>query len=75
MSLSGKVALVTGSTSGIGLGIARSLAGAGANVVLNGFGDKKLIDDLVAEFRSKYGVKASYSAADISKPAEIASMF
>jgi 3-hydroxybutyrate dehydrogenase len=74
MSLSGKVALVTGSTSGIGLGIARTLAGAGANVVLNGFGDKKLIDELVAEFGSKYDVKASYSAADLSKPPEIAAM-
>jgi 3-hydroxybutyrate dehydrogenase len=74
MSLSGKVALVTGSTSGIGLGIARSLAGAGANVVLNGFGDKELIETLVAELRSKFKVKASYSAADMSKPAEIAAM-
>ena len=74
MSLSGKVALVTGSTSGIGLGIARTLAEAGANVLLNGFGDRKLIDELVAEFRSKYKVKASYSAADLSKPPEIAAM-
>jgi 3-hydroxybutyrate dehydrogenase len=74
MRLSGKVALVTGSTSGIGLGIARSLAGAGANVVLNGFGDRKLIDELVAEFGSRYQVNASYSAADISKPPEIAAM-
>jgi 3-hydroxybutyrate dehydrogenase len=74
MSLSGKVALVTGSTSGIGLGIARSLAGAGANVVLNGFGDKALIETLVSELGSKYKVKASYSAADMSKPAEIAAM-
>jgi 3-hydroxybutyrate dehydrogenase len=74
MSLSGKVALVTGSTSGIGLGIARSLAGAGANVLLNGFGDKELIETLVAELRSQFKVKASYSAADMSKPAEIAAM-
>jgi 3-hydroxybutyrate dehydrogenase len=74
MSLSGKVALVTGSTSGIGLGIARSLASAGANVVLNGFGDKRLIETLVAELGSKYKVKASYSSADMSKPAEIAAM-
>ncbi|HUM11294.1 MAG TPA: 3-hydroxybutyrate dehydrogenase [Myxococcaceae bacterium] len=74
MSLSGKVALVTGSTSGIGLGIARALGGAGANVMLNGFGDQKLIDGLVVELGSKYKVKASYSAADMSKPAEIAAM-
>jgi 3-hydroxybutyrate dehydrogenase len=72
--LTDKVALVTGSTSGIGLGIARSLAGAGANVVLNGFGDPALIDKLLAEFKSRYEVKASYSAADMSKPAEIAAM-
>jgi NAD(P)-dependent dehydrogenase (short-subunit alcohol dehydrogenase family) len=74
MNLSGKVVLVTGSTSGIGLGIARALAGAGANVVLNGFGDKAAIDKLVAEFKSQYNVKAGYSAADMSKPAEIAAM-
>ena len=73
-ALSGKVALVTGSTSGIGLGIARTLASAGANVVLNGFGDRELIQSLVAELESKYRVKATYSAADMSKPAEIAAM-
>jgi 3-hydroxybutyrate dehydrogenase len=72
--LTNKVALVTGSTSGIGLGIARSLAGAGANVILNGFGDPVLIDKLLAEFKSRYDVKASYSAADMSRPAEIAAM-
>ena len=71
---SDKVALITGSTSGIGLGIARALAGAGANVVLNGFGDPALIDKLLADFRSQYEVKAAYSAADMSKPAEIAAM-
>ena len=57
MKLSDKVALVTGSTSGIGLGIARALAGVGANVMLNGFGDKALIDKLLAEFESKYKMK------------------
>jgi 3-hydroxybutyrate dehydrogenase len=72
--LTDKVALVTGSTSGIGLGIARALAGAGANVVLNGFGDPALIDKLLAEFSSQSKLKASYSAADMSKPAEIAAM-
>ena len=74
MNLSNKVALVTGSTSGIGLGIARALAAAGANVMLNGFGDKASIDSLVAEFKSQYKVKAAHSAADMSKPAEIAAM-
>ena len=74
LSLSGKVALVTGSTSGIGLAIARALAATGTHVVLNGFGDKAQIDKLVAEFKSQYNVKVDYSAADMSKPAEIAAM-
>ena len=74
MNLSDKVALVTGSTSGIGLGIARAFAAAGANVMLNGFGDKALIDKLLAEFESKYKIRAAHSAADMSKPAEIAEM-
>ena len=74
MRLSGKAAVVTGSTSGIGLGIARTLAGAGADVLLNGFGDPALIEELVRQFKSHYNVKASYSAADMSKPAEIGAM-
>jgi 3-hydroxybutyrate dehydrogenase len=74
MNLSNKVALVTGSTSGIGLGIARAFAGAGANVMLNGFGDKALIDKLLAELGSQYKVNAAYSAADMSRPDEIAGM-
>jgi 3-hydroxybutyrate dehydrogenase len=74
MNLSKKIALVTGSTSGIGLGIARALAGAGADVLLNGFGDPALIEKLLAELRSQYGVRAAYSPADMSKPAEIAAM-
>jgi 3-hydroxybutyrate dehydrogenase len=73
-SLAGKVSLVTGSTSGIGLGIARALAEAGSAVVLNGFGVAaeivKTRDQLAAEF----GVKVSYSAADMTKPAAIAEM-
>jgi len=73
-TLSGKVALVTGSTSGIGLGIARALAGAGANVVLNGFGEQTLIDELVAEFKSRYNVMARHSPADMSKPVDVAWM-
>jgi 3-hydroxybutyrate dehydrogenase len=74
MNLSNKIALVTGSTSGIGLGIARALAGAGADVLLNGFGDRALIEKLLAELKSQYGVRAAYSPADMSKPAEIAAM-
>jgi 3-hydroxybutyrate dehydrogenase len=72
--LDGKVALVTGSTSGIGLGIARALAGAGTHVMLNGFGDTAQIDRLVAELWSEYGVKVGYDGADMSRPAEIAAM-
>jgi len=74
MNLNNKVAVVTGSTSGIGLGIARGLAAAGANVLLNGFGDKALIDKLLAEFGSHYKVSVAYSAADMSRPAEIAAI-
>ena len=74
VSLSGKVALVTGSTSGIGLGIARALAFAGTHVVLNGFGDKALINKLVADFKSQYNVKVDHSAADMSRPEEVAAM-
>ena len=72
--LSGKVALVTGSTSGIGLGIARALAADRADILLNGFGDKGLIDRLIAELSSRYKVNVSHSAADMSKPAEIEAM-
>jgi 3-hydroxybutyrate dehydrogenase len=72
--MKGKIAIVTGSTSGIGLGIARTLAAAGADVLLNGFGDHALIEELLAELRSRYRVRAAYNPADMSKPADIASM-
>ena len=71
--LKGKSAVVTGSTSGIGLGIAKALAGAGVNVTINGFGDKAAIEAERAGLE-KLGVKAAYSAADMSNPAEIADM-
>src|SRR5688572_30224108 len=72
--LKGKNAVVTGSTSGIGLGIARAMAGAGASVMLNGFGDGGEIERLRAGIASEFKVKALYSPADMSKPAEIAAM-
>ena len=68
--LKGKTALVTGSTSGIGLGIAKALARQGANVVMNGFGD---VDGPRAEVEA-LGVQTAYHAADMSKPAEIEAM-
>ncbi|WIW45660.1 3-hydroxybutyrate dehydrogenase [Bradyrhizobium sp. 62B] len=73
-SLSGKNAVVTGSTSGIGLAYARAFAGAGANVVINGFGAPEDIEKERAKIESEFKVKAIYSPADMSKPAEIAGM-
>ena len=73
-SLSGKNAVVTGSTSGIGLAYARAFAGAGANVVINGFGTPEDIEKERAKIESDFGVKAVYSPADMTKPAEIAGM-
>jgi len=72
--LKGKVAVVTGSTSGIGLGIARSLARDGADLLLNGFGDKAEIDRLKASLADEFGVKVYYSPADMAKPSEVAIM-
>lgn len=69
-----KNAIVTGSTSGIGLGIAHELAKAGYNILFNGFGDKAEIDQLMADTAKKYGVNVDYSNADLSKPEQTAAM-
>ncbi|HLI20677.1 MAG TPA: 3-hydroxybutyrate dehydrogenase [Stellaceae bacterium] len=74
MALKGKAAIVTGSTSGIGLGIARALAAEGCALMLNGFGDKAAIEKLRAGLAKEHGVKVAYSPADMSKPAEIREM-
>lgn len=73
-TLSGKNAVVTGSTSGIGLAYARAFAAASANVVINGFGSPEDIEKERAKIESDFGVKAVYSPADMTKPAEIAGM-
>ena len=72
--LNGKTALVTGSTSGIGRGIAEGLAAQGANVVLNGFGDTAEIETLRAKIASDFGVKVVYDPADLSQQAQIEAM-
>jgi 3-hydroxybutyrate dehydrogenase len=73
--LNGKTALVTGSTSGIGLGIAEKLAAQGANVILNGFGDIEAPKAAVLAAGRAHGVKVGYNGADMSKPAEIEALF
>jgi len=72
--LNGKSAIVTGSTSGIGLGIAHALASQGANILLNGFGDAQAINQLVTSLRERYQVAVEYSPADMTRPAEVAGM-
>jgi 3-hydroxybutyrate dehydrogenase len=72
--IKGKTAVVTGSTSGIGLAIARAYAKAGANVVINGFGDAAAIETERSGIEAEFGVKAHYSSADMSKGAEVTGM-
>jgi len=72
--LKGKTALVTGSTSGIGLGMARQLAAQGAHVILNGFGDADSPRDEVLRAGSAHGIRVGFHGADMSKPAEIEAM-
>jgi 3-hydroxybutyrate dehydrogenase len=72
--LKGKAAIVTGSTSGIGLGIARALAEVRCNIMLNGFGDASAIERERGKIATEFGVKVAFNGADLSKPAEVAQM-
>src|SRR5262249_48308726 len=72
--LKGKAAIVTGSTSGIGLGIAHSLAEGGCDVMLNGFGDAGEIEKIRADLAAKTNVRVVYDGADMSKPDAIEAM-
>jgi 3-hydroxybutyrate dehydrogenase len=72
--LKDKAAIVTGSTSGIGLGIARALAAAGCDVMLNGFGDASDIEFTRSQIAKEFGVRAAFNPANIANPAEIVAM-
>jgi 3-hydroxybutyrate dehydrogenase len=74
MSLKGKVALVTGSTSGIGLGVARALAGAGADIMLNGFGNLQEIEAIRTGLAAEFGVEVAYNGADLMKAEGVAAL-
>lgn len=72
--LQGKSAIITGSTSGIGLAVAQHLARSGANVMLNGFGDPAEIEKIRADLAAEAGVQVGYSSADMTKPEQIEAM-
>jgi 3-hydroxybutyrate dehydrogenase len=72
--LKNKAAVITGSTSGIGLGIARALGAQGSNIMLNGFGEREAIEALMAELRVQYHIEVDYSAADMSRPEQVSEM-
>ena len=75
MAQTARTAIVTGSTSGIGEGIARALAASGANIVLNGFGDVAAIEKIRSGIEAEHKVKCIYSGADMTKPEQIEAMF
>jgi 3-hydroxybutyrate dehydrogenase len=72
--LKGKSALITGSTSGIGLGIARALAGQGCNIMLNGLGDPAKIETTRSQLETEFGIAARFHGADMTRPDEIAAL-
>jgi 3-hydroxybutyrate dehydrogenase len=74
MNFKGRTALVTGSTSGIGLGIAEAFAAKGANIVLNGFGDAADIEAMRARLARQHGITVAFDAADMSRPGDIEAM-
>ena len=74
MSLKARNALITGSTSGIGLGYAKALAAEGANICINGFGDAAQIEATRSGIEKEFGVRCIYNGADMTKPAEIAAL-
>ncbi|MGN6209731.1 3-hydroxybutyrate dehydrogenase [Asticcacaulis sp.] len=75
MSLSGKTALITGSTSGIGLAIAKGLAAQGAKIMLNGFGDAAEIEKVRADLAAEHGVEVRFNGADLTKADQIEALF
>ncbi len=74
MSLVGKTALITGSTSGIGLAIAQALAGAGADIMLNGLGDPAALDSVVRAFAGQFPVRVRFDGADLSTASGVAGL-